>query len=99
MTMRTTIEIPNDLRVRLVEEAARAGYRGFSPIIEEALRAYFAGQPRFPSREEQVSALYGVERDENLPVDSRTRGSWRTGKDEVAEQPLGGWDAEDPAGL
>lgn len=38
--MRTTIEIPDDYRARLLELAARRGEKGFSGLVREALAAY-----------------------------------------------------------
>ena len=38
--MRTTVEIRDDLRARLLEIAARRGEKGFSKIVEEALESY-----------------------------------------------------------
>ncbi len=39
--MRTTIDLPNDLRQKLISESAARNLRGFSSIIVEALRNYF----------------------------------------------------------
>jgi hypothetical protein len=39
--MRTTIEITDEQRSRLLEAAARRGEKGFSSIIQEALDHYF----------------------------------------------------------
>jgi predicted transcriptional regulator len=38
--MRTTIEISDDLRARLLALAARRGDRGFSKIVQEALERF-----------------------------------------------------------
>lgn len=38
--MRTTIELDDELREELVKEAAQRGERGYSSIINEALREY-----------------------------------------------------------
>ena len=43
--MRTTIELPDDLRQRVVSEAAARNLKGYSPVIV-ALRAYFDGTER-----------------------------------------------------
>ena len=42
--MRTTIEIPADIRQKLVTEAARKNMKGYSAIIVKALREYFEKQ-------------------------------------------------------
>ena len=38
--MRTTIEIPDEYRARLLEIAARRGEKGFSRLVTEALDLY-----------------------------------------------------------
>ena len=55
--MRTTIDLPADLRRRLAEEAAARNLRGYSRVIVEALRAYFAS--RTATRAEVVVRLKG----------------------------------------
>jgi predicted DNA-binding protein len=40
--MRTTIELPDDLRARLLDLAARRGEKGFSGLVREAVTAYLA---------------------------------------------------------
>lgn len=42
--MRTTIEISDDLRARLVALAARRGMRGFSQIVQEALERFLEAE-------------------------------------------------------
>jgi predicted DNA-binding protein len=42
--MRTTIEIPDDQRARLLELAARRGEKGFSALVREALELYLRDQ-------------------------------------------------------
>ena len=37
-SMRTTIEISNNVHLRLLEEAALTGQRGFSSIVEKAIQ-------------------------------------------------------------
>lgn len=38
--MRTTVEIPDEQRARLLELAARRGEKGFSRLVQEALQRY-----------------------------------------------------------
>ncbi len=38
--MRTTVELPDEIRARLLELAARRGERGFSGLVREALARY-----------------------------------------------------------
>ena len=40
--MRTTIELRDDLRARLLDLAARRGDKGFSRLVMEAVEAYLA---------------------------------------------------------
>ena len=42
--MRTTIELSDDLRARVVALAARRGLRGFSRIVTEALDQFLAAE-------------------------------------------------------
>lgn len=76
--MRTTIELPEDLRERLILEAARTGVRGFSGIVVEALRQYFSTYPEHDDRESIVRELYGCEKTDGPPEGIATRGTWRT---------------------
>jgi hypothetical protein len=55
--MRTTIEIPDAQRAKLLELAARRGEKGFSSIVQEALAQYFAGEE---ARIERVRRAIGV---------------------------------------
>lgn len=47
--MRTTIELPNALRAKLLELAARRGEKGFSNLVREAVEGYLA---RLEARDE-----------------------------------------------
>jgi metal-responsive CopG/Arc/MetJ family transcriptional regulator len=40
--MRTTIELPNSLRAKLLELAARRGEKGFSGLVREAVERYLS---------------------------------------------------------
>lgn len=56
--MRTTIELPNALRARLLELAAHRGQKGFSALIREAVETWLAGEEeREAARHRAVSAL------------------------------------------
>ncbi|MCP4659343.1 MAG: ribbon-helix-helix protein, CopG family [bacterium] len=55
--MRTTIEIPDTQRARLLELAARRGEKGFSRLIQEAIAMYLEAQVR---QEERVQAALTV---------------------------------------
>ena len=55
--MRTTIEIPEDLRQKLVSQAAARHKRGFSEIIVEALEEHF--QKGNQKKEAIIKRLHG----------------------------------------
>jgi len=55
--MRTTIEIPDHQRARLLELAARRGEKGFSRLVQEALEKYL---DEAAVREERVRDALGV---------------------------------------
>jgi metal-responsive CopG/Arc/MetJ family transcriptional regulator len=55
--MRTTIDIPDDLRGKLLELAARRGEKGFSGLVAEAVARYLADEA---ARVERVRAAVGV---------------------------------------
>lgn len=73
--MRTTVEIPESLRMRLIEEAARRHERGFSAVVVRALSTYFAMQAADRDPATVVDELYGCEPDAPEPV---ARDGWRT---------------------
>ena len=57
--MRTTIEIPDELREQLLMEAAQRGEKGYSTIVERALRLYFQHGESEPARRASVRRLRG----------------------------------------
>ena len=64
--MRTTVEVTDEQRARLLELAARRGEKGFSRIVQEALDRYLeeeaAGARK--ARVEQALAVLGTLGDE-----------------------------------
>jgi len=59
--MRTTIEIPNEKRAKLLALAARRGLRGYSQLVNEALDAYLAkAEAKRVKDLEEVLALAGT---------------------------------------
>lgn len=79
--MRTTIEITDEQRARLLELAARRGVKGFSALVQEAVDLYLEAQA---GRSEEVRmALAAIgSLDEKAAVALResvklSRGSWR----------------------
>lgn len=77
LNMRTTVEIPDDLRLRLIEESARGGERGYSGVITRALTQYFSRDTHSEGIRNQIDDLFGCQPDADVPV---TRQSWRTGR-------------------
>jgi predicted DNA-binding protein len=81
--MRTTIEISDDLRARLVALAARRGLRGFSTIVQEALERHLAAEGDAERARRVADALAALG---SLPAESaealrgrvrRLRNRWR----------------------
>ena len=58
--MRTTIEITDDQRARLIELANARGEKGFSRIVREAIELYLELQARREQAAEAALALQGV---------------------------------------
>jgi hypothetical protein len=77
--VRTTIDIPSELRKKLVQEAASRNLKGFSPLIVEALRMYFSRQKL--SREKTIKRLKGSLTQEQLEEErsrlNEVRANWR----------------------
>lgn len=79
--MRTTIELSDEHRARLLELAARRGEKGFSSIVEEALERYFTREDRRRQAVERaLAALGSLSPDEADRLDQdvqELRRSWR----------------------
>lgn len=79
--MRTTIEITDDQRAKLLHEAARRGEKGFSSIVQEALDQYFAAETERAARRAKAASLVGTlsdEEAERIREDIRAlRRTWR----------------------
>ncbi len=79
--MRTTIEIRDEDRARLLEIAARRGEKGFSAIVAEALELYLSAEERREAARRKALTLRGSVSDEDAEaLELRTReirGSWR----------------------
>ncbi|MDP6625021.1 MAG: hypothetical protein QGG87_00995 [Nitrospinota bacterium] len=78
--MRTTIDLPADLRQKLVAEAASRHMKGFSPLIVDALEQYFAGGDK--ERIKEISRLKGClnkdEYEDEIKRIRKGRKNWRT---------------------
>lgn len=79
--MRTTVEITDEHRAKLLHEAARRGEKGFSSIIQEALDQYFAAETEQAARRAKALSLVGTLSDEEadrIEEDIRKlRRTWR----------------------
>jgi hypothetical protein len=79
--MRTTIEITNSQRARLLDLAARRGEKGFSALVREAVDRLLADEA---SRKDRIDAALALEgsldagsADEFEASVVRIRGNWR----------------------
>ena len=79
--MRTTVEINDEQRARLLQEAARRGEKGFSSIIQEAIDHYFESQSERSERLERARravGTLGADEAERLEKDVKSlRRTWR----------------------
>jgi len=77
--MRTTIDLPNDLRQKLISESAARNLKGFSFIIVEALRNYF--DIKKDSRKKSIQNLKGCLSEEEFLQETKRikegRANWR----------------------
>jgi predicted CopG family antitoxin len=64
--MRTTVELSDPVYRRLKAAALSRGQRGFSSIVEEALREYFGAERRRRELASAVQAAEGVWSDEDV---------------------------------
>ncbi len=73
--MRTTIEIRDEYRARLLALAARRGMRGYSKVVEEALEKYLKESER--GRDEDVGRLKGILTEKDAEKFRRSAGEVR----------------------
>jgi hypothetical protein len=82
--MRTTVELSDSTYQALREEALGRGIRGFSPIVEEALRAYFADAPERDRLIAAIARAEGAWDDDDVRDLQAVRGEvwsrWQTGR-------------------
>jgi len=80
-SMRTTIELPDEQRAKLLELAAKRGEKGFSVLVQEAVAAYLEQHASSGDRVKRALALRGALRgDEGEQLSEATqhaRRSWR----------------------
>jgi predicted CopG family antitoxin len=79
--MRTTIEIRDEHRAKLLEIAARRGEKGFSSIVSEAIELYLRTQLDVDQARLRALEVRGaLDEDEALALrdeTSRIRAAWR----------------------
>jgi len=79
--MRTTIEIRDETRAKLLELAAQRGEKGFSSIVQEALEHFFKAEEERRGRTERALAALGSlgdeEADRLMEDVRRLRETWR----------------------
>ncbi len=79
--MRTTVEIPDDLRAKLLDLAARRGEKGFSRLVQEALVHYLDEMERRERLAKDARAVIGSLSDEEAEALEQSvraaRRSWR----------------------
>lgn len=79
--MRTTVEISDEQRGRLLELAARRGEKGFSKIVQEALDAYLTATGGLDEPRRRALALRGALTEQDaeamLATSRDLRENWR----------------------
>ena len=79
--MRTTIEVRDDHRAKLLEMAAQRGEKGFSSLVQEALDRFFEQEEEREARARKAISVLGTIDDEEaaeLEASVREiRGRWR----------------------
>jgi len=79
--MRTTVEIHDEHRGKLLELAAQRGEKGFSRIVNEALEQFFAAATeRRQKLDAAIAALGSFDEEEADALEAsvgRLRASWR----------------------
>jgi len=79
--MRTTVEIDDEHRARLLQLAARRGDKGFSRIVSEAIEQYLTAFDRSEADRRKVLALRGalslLQADRLRADTAQLRRSWR----------------------
>lgn len=79
--MRTTVEIPDELRAKLLEMAGRQGQKGFSRLVEEAIQRFVDAEAGRDTTRRQALAARGTlaqaEADDLAERTARIRDTWR----------------------
>jgi hypothetical protein len=79
--MRTTVELKDEHRAKLLELAARRGEKGFSEVLSEAIEIYLEALSRDEKNRQAALRLRGslgeAEADELCQATRSLRESWR----------------------
>lgn len=79
--MRTTVELSDEVRAKLLELAARRGERGFSALVEEAVARYLEEEEERRERARRARDVIGaLDADEADALEESVlglRGRWR----------------------
>ncbi len=79
--MRTTLELPDEQRAKLLQIAAERGMKGFSALVAEAISRYLVEEEARHTRIERALELRGSlgeeEGRELVQSVERIRGQWR----------------------
>jgi len=76
--MRTTVELSNEKRAKLLAIAARRGLRGYSRLIDEALDLYLAREEERTGERKELLSLAGTLTDaEAAEMEKRIGEAWR----------------------
>lgn len=80
--MRTTVELSDEIRAKLLDLAARRGERGFSSIVEEAVRRYLREEERSRQLAEAARNVIGAMKEDDAvaledSVNALREGPWR----------------------
>lgn len=78
--MRTTLELDEEIRPRLLELAARRGEKGFSRIVQEAVAAYLESRQDWDRAKKKALELGGsLSEEEAEELEARVRKIRETG--------------------
>jgi len=76
--VRTTIELDNESRAKLMALAAKRGLRGYSELVQEAVTEYLAKEEQREQAVQEVMELSGsLSADEAKQVEERIEATWK----------------------
>ncbi|MDK2926523.1 MAG: hypothetical protein PWR31_213 [Bacillota bacterium] len=76
--MRTTIELDNESRAKLMALAAKRGLRGYSELVQEAVTEYLAKEEQREQAVQEVMELSGsLSADEAKQVEEGIEATWK----------------------